>query len=203
MLNAATPEPPSQGLSDPLPDVFREPARWRLSRGDVAVYQALRATEPQLVSLLDHKPAGALEALVLWESGTPLGAVSCVVQTNPLRPAEAQRFARIDIVIVPKHLRGLGLGRLLLASATAFLLQTQGPLLYSISCLAAHPAVAHALEELGFAADVRAALHYVHEELRLPPGEVPVLAERFRDEAAACLRRSAYALRQRRLASPR
>ena len=145
---------------DVLPDVFAEPSRWRLSRGDLEAYQELRAREPQLVSLLDGKPdGGGLETLALWEGSRLQGAVSCVVQVNPLRPTAANRFARIDIVVVPAASRGLGLGRVLLAGATAHLLRSQGELLYSISCLAAHPAVAHTLEAMGFAPGARDGLH--------------------------------------------
>ncbi len=204
MLTAVSPAgAPAEG-PDPLPDVFSEPSRWRLRRGDLDAYQELRVREPQLVSLVDGKPnAGVLEALVLWEGGRLQGAVSYLVQVNLLRPPGANRFARIDIVVVPPESRGLGLGHLLLASVTAHLLRSQGELLYSISCLAAHPAVAHTLEAMGFVPGARDHLHYVHEELRLEPGAVPALAARFSREAATALRRASYTLRQRRSGAPR
>ena len=195
-------DPPAD--PDALPEVFAQSSRWRLSRGAVDAYQELRAREPQLVSLVDGKPdAGDLEALVLWEGPRLQGAVSYVVQVNPRRPTDANRFARIDIVVVPFASRGLGLGHVLLAAATAYLLRSQGELLYSISCLAAHPAVAHTLEAMGFVPGARDHLHYVHEELRLERSQGPALAARFCGEAAAALRRASYALRQRRSSAPR
>jgi GNAT superfamily N-acetyltransferase len=188
--------PPVQGALD---DLFAAAPRLRLSRGERDAYLALRLREPQLVSLADGRPAAAaaLEALVLREGDAVLGAVSYGVQANPNRPPGHARYARIDIVVVPPEARGLGCGRLLLACVTAHLLRSQGGQLYSLSCLAAHPAIAHVLESAGFLPGPRTALHYVHEELRVELEGRAALAARWDGEVAAALRRVAFALRQR------
>lgn len=195
-----TPEQPPAPAE--LADVFEGQAGCRLTLGDHAAYQSLRLREPQLVSLADGKVPGTVsgyDAMALWHGEALLGALSFRVQRNPRREAPHDRYARIDVVVVPDARRGVGAGRLLLACATAYLLRTGEAPPYSISCLAAHPAVAHTLESMGYVPRPRAELQYVHEELTVAPDAAPDLARRFADEAAAALRRVRYALRQRGL----
>lgn len=160
----------SKGKGDGiLADVFGEDPWFFLEQGGLNIYQGFRHQEPNLVSIVDGKPemAKALDALVLHMNGHPVGAVSYLVQTNTRKTPPGNRYGRIDIVIVPASSRGSGLGRLLLLCANLVLLRNHGPSLYSISCLAAHPAVAVVLESVGYTPEHRENTDFVHEELRL------------------------------------
>ena len=190
-----SPSPPT----DPLAEIFAGETLLRLTRGDMDVYQALRAQVPALVSLVDGKnplEAAALDALVTWNGTVALGAVSFIVQANPHKPPPRDRFGRIDIVIVPESSRGLGLGRLLLTCATLYLVRHHGPEIYSISCLAAHPAVSKILESLSFVPDDRSSKNFVHEELRLEPLDLATLDATLARKAESILQRVKYDLRQ-------
>ena len=152
------------------------------------------------MSIVDELPKSQLllaDVLVLHCGGVAIGAASFALQANPQKRERRHQYARIDLVIVPPGFRGFGVGKLLLLAVVAHLLRAHGPLLYSISCLAAHPAVGDVLEECGFAPTPRDHLHYVHEELKLADPE----AERFAPQVSArigpALQVMQFRLRQR------
>lgn len=182
-----------------LTDVFGEDPRFILEQGDLNTYQTFRHQEPNLVSIVDGKPdmAKDLDALVLRMEGNPVGAVSFLVQANPRKTPPFDSYGRIDIVVVPGASRGAGLGRLLLLSATLTLLRDHGSSLYSISCLAAHPAVATVLESVGYTPEHRGNSDFVHEELRLEGEDRPGLERDFSTRLRGSFQQVRYALRQK------
>ena len=194
-----SPSSPSFAVN-PLVEIFAHEPRLRLTRGNKDVYHGLRAQVPSLVSLVDGKSAvevAALDTLEAWDGSSALGAVSFIVQANPHRPPPQDKFGRIDIVIVPEASRGLGLGRLLLTCAALHLVQNHYTEMYSISCLAAHPAVSKTLESLSFVPNDRGSRNYVHEELRLEGLDLAALDATLSQEAELSLQRVKYGLRQR------
>ncbi len=182
-----------------LTDVFGEDSRFILEQGDLNIYRGFRHQEPNLVSIVDGKPEMAknLEALVLRLEGNPVGAVSFLVQTNPRKTPPSDSYGRIDIVVVSAAARGMGLGRLLLLSANLVLLRNHGSSLYSISCLAAHPAVAAVLESVGYTPGRRENTLFVHEELRLENEDWRGLERDFSGHLGQSFQQVRYALRQK------
>ncbi len=171
-----------------------------LARGDLTTYGRFRSLEPNLVSLLDGKepgPASIADVLVLRARQHPMGAVSFMVQANEQRRGDRSRYARIDLVIVGNDYRGIGVGRSLLLCVNTYLLGSFGDSLYSISCLAAHPAVKQVLEELSFQGQSRPHLSYTHEELSLEGLELQSLISKFAEKTTSALRVVNYNLRQR------
>lgn len=182
-----------------LARIFEPYPRLHLGRADAALFREFRAGEPGLVSLLDEAPeTGRFETLVFAHNDHPLGVLSYLIVDNPRRAdRRANRYARIDLVIVKKGVRGLGVSRVLILASLVKLLAESGERLYSISCLAAHPAIAAVLESLGFDPSPREDKGFTHEELRLEAVDRTELASRFTEQLAASLRRAHYRLRQR------
>lgn len=182
-----------------LTDVFGEDPRFILEQGDLNTYHAFRHKEPNLVSIVDGKPdmTDNLNALVLRMEGNPLGAVSFLVQHNPHKTPPLDCYGRIDIVVVGESSRGTGIGRLLLLSVNLVLLRDHGSSLYSISCLAAHPAVEAVLESVGYTPGQRGNSDFVHEELRLEGGRREGLERDFSARLSQCFQQVRYALRQK------
>lgn len=150
-----------------------------------------------IVDGMAGEDAGALDALVLSRENTTVGTVSYLVRENPHKSGKRNRFARIDLVITVERYRTLGAGRALLLCVIVHLLRSWGERLYSISCLAAHPAVEKTLENLGFESEAKENLNYVHEELKLEGRDSEALAEHFAGLADAALKKLNYNLRQR------
>ncbi len=144
--------------------------RLTLALEDEALYGRFRVLEQSLVSCLDGKPrptGSSLEILGVHCNLEPAGVVSLVLERNFRKSGAANSFGRIDLVIVPESFRRLGLARLLVFSGILYLLEKYGDRLYSISCLAAHPAIEKILSEVGFASRERPGCNYVHVELKL------------------------------------
>lgn len=181
-----------------LTDVFSGDDGFRLEQGDLSTYQGFRHQEPNLVSIVDGKPEMAknLDALVFRIKGIPVGAVSYLVQRNTNKSPPNDFYGRIDIVIVPGSARGAGLGRLLLLSANLVMLRGHGSSLYSISCLAAHPAVAAVLESMGYTPARRENTSFVHEELRLEGEDWRNLERDFSIRLRQSFQQVRYSLRQ-------
>jgi hypothetical protein len=119
------------------------------------------------------------------------------VQENPHKSGKRNRFARIDLVITAGRYRTLGVGRALLLCVIVQLLREWGEGLYSISCLAAHPAVERTLQDLDFKGVAKEDLNYVHEELKLEDRDIGELTEHFAGLADAALKKLNFNLRQR------
>ena len=167
---------------------------------DQAGYRQFRCLEPNLVSALDgkdDKTRTPLQVISIRDQRELMGVISFFTSFNARRPAASNRFARIDLVIVHDDYRQHGVGRLLVYSAIAHLLIDQRDCLYSISCLAAHDAIAKILEDVGFVASDRDGQNFIHEELKLDGKDRQQLASEFLDHTAMALQRTNYRLRQR------
>lgn len=171
-----------------------------LTLGDKDIYHGFRCIEPSLVSYYDSKEElsqSGVPVLVVHAAGEPAGVVSFMVETNRYRSVRANQFARIDLVIVAPACRGLGIGRILMFGVIIQLLEVYGRSLYSISSLAAHPAVEKCLEEVGFRGERRPKAQFKHEEIRLDRLEVNELLINLENRINGALQVTNFRLRQR------
>lgn len=184
---------PVEALLDPYP-------RLGIGFGDASIYQRFRAVEPQLVSCIDDSESDSIrpEILVVELDGAPAGVLSFVVQANTQRKSFDNLFARVDLVIVPGKHRKLGMARLLVLTALLQLLEELGTQLYSISCLAAHPAIESILEDVGFGGEIREGYDFKHEELKLEGVNIAKLRQTLLTKATAAAQLTNYRLRQHR-----
>lgn len=173
--------------------------RLSLTLGDELAYRRFRTLEPSLISCIDEHAGSEVrqvQYLVVQCESVPAGVLSLVVQANACRRTSACLFARIDLVIVQNCYRGLGLGKLLVLSSIVQAIDAYADRLYSISCLAAHGAMAKILERVGFARTERENRNFIHEELRLDRGNIAELTERFVAEARAAAQAANFRIRQ-------
>lgn len=166
---------------------------------DDAQYRRFRQIEPELVSYADDQRSGAaprMEYMALSHCQEPAGVLSLVIQKNAMRRQSDNLFARIDIVVVAPRFRGLGFGKLLVLVALVHLLEAYEGRLYSISSLAAHPAIERILEHVGFTGTPRSKRTFVHEELKLEAVDLDVLKGDLIVAASAAAQEASYAARQ-------
>lgn len=172
-----------------LSDIFEPYPSLELTQGDLGAYRHFRAREPQLVSCWDQgeeKPDK--EILVLREAGAPAGTVSFMAKENPCRECCSNYYARIDLVIVDNEHRNLGIGRLLIHCVITHLLRIHGDHLYSISCLAAHPAVEKVLKNLSFEGHREKMKTFWQGELKINKNDVADLTRKFTGETSHLLK---------------
>jgi len=168
---------------------------------DLVGYNLLRTRESSLVSIMDGKPESSeinFNAISLNISGVLAGCASYAVMNNANKAGARNLYARIDLVITKVSFRGLGTSRLLILVLMAYLLEKFGPHLYSISCLAAHPAIEHVLEKLGFSPEKSPDRNYTKEILDLSARDTGELFDWYRKEAENSLRLVKYHLRQQK-----
>ncbi len=171
-----------------------------VSWGDEATYRRFRVLEPSLVSCVDQhsEPRDTtIEYPMIKCMGEVAGIASLVTRVNTRKPPHRSLYGRIDLVVVQDRFRGLGLGRVLTLVSVAHLLERFDSRLYSISCLAAHPAMEKILDSVGFVRREQGAKNYVHEELAIDPAEVGKLRDRMFSETTAAARRANFTIRQR------
>ena len=183
------------------PEQFSSYPRLALARGDEVTFSRLHSVEPALVSLSDDNDDERSIFTILCD-GRPEGALSIVGRENPRRPPPRRSYARIDIVVVAPHARGMGLGRILILSALSYLLRDHGPDLYSISSLAAHGAVSHTLEDVGFVGEERADQNFTLMKIDVDSKGIPPLQARLTEATEEALKKAAYRIRQRLGPSP-
>ena len=171
-----------------------------VSWGDEDTYRRFRILEPSLVSCVDQHSDShdtTIEYLMIKCMGEVAGIASLVTRVNTHRPPHRSLYGRIDLVIVHERFRGLGLGRVLTLVSVTHLLETFDSRLYSISCLAAHPAMEKILDSVGFVRREQGEKNYVHEELAIDPTEVGEFRDRMVSETKAAARRANFNIRQR------
>ena len=134
--------------------------------------------------------------LTILCDGEPLGALSFIITQNPHRSGRRKCYGRVDLVIVDPSARGLGLGRVLILSAVSHMLRENGPELYSISCLAAHRAVAKVLEDVGFEGTQRKERNFVLMQVAVDSEGVNQFDARIAEATGDALRKTAYRIRQ-------
>ncbi len=191
-LPAVTPE---------LERIFSTQPQLKMRFVDMDVYQRFRSMESGLVSCLDGQTGSdrqTPQVLAITLDDEPVGVVSFLVSTNVHKPSSSNLYGRIDLVVMSSQFRGLGIGRLLVLSVITQLLAVYGRRLYSLSSLAAHPAMEVILEGVGFDGEYRQKDNFKHEELRLEEADRSALLTFFGEKTAEALQASNFRLRQAR-----
>jgi GNAT superfamily N-acetyltransferase len=177
-------------LLKPFPDL-------QITQAEKALYRNFRYNEPNLVSCTDNfEGKQEEEVLVLLEKGQPLGVVSMVIQENLNKQTSRKSYARLDLVIVHKKYRNLGVGHLLMVCALVYILRSRGSEIYSISCLAAHKTVEKFLKELSFQDHPRKEKNYWQGTLDLEEESLRTLLDSYLEKAKTCLQWTAYQLQR-------
>lgn len=204
--------PLASPVGSALPSVFRRYPELELGYVKDRTYRQLRIIEPDLVSCLDGQtasqagcakpvqrstagaPVCGLELLgvshrgdQLADASTMLGVLSLVTQCNEHRSPAHNVYMRIDLVIVSPTFRGLGVGRVLTLSSILHALDVWEGRLYSISCLAANPAMERILKEVGFVSRDRKDRQFVHEELKIESASIDRIRQSILERLAAAL----------------
>jgi len=186
-------------VTQELERIFGTQQRLKVRFVDLEGYQRFRSMECGLVSCLDGQTGPdpqRPQVLAIALHDKPVGVVSFLVSTNAYRQSSSDLYGRIDLVIMSSHSRGLGIGRLLVLSAITQLLALYGRRLYSLSSLAAHPAMEVILEGVGFSGEYRQNDNFKHEELQLEGADRNGLITFFREKTAEALQASNFRLRQ-------
>ncbi|MCH8881680.1 MAG: GNAT family N-acetyltransferase [Planctomycetes bacterium] len=186
-------------VTQELERIFGTQQRLKVRFVDLEVYQRFRSMECGLVSCLDGQTGPdpqRPQVLAIALHDKPVGVVSFLVSTNAYKQSSSNLYGRIDLVIMSSHSRGLGIGRLLVLSAITQLLALYGRRLYSLSSLAAHPAMEVILEGVGFSGEYRQNDNFKHEELQLEDADRNGLITFFREKTAEALQASNFRLRQ-------
>lgn len=157
-------------------------------------FARLHASEPALSS--SAKDAESLRYYAAFFDGNLMGACSIFIEVNQVRRVVANCFCRIDLVVVRKEYRRLGVADALLACVLSCILQQEGEHLYSLSCLAAHVAIAEILKGLGFKETIRQGEEFNHEELKIGEGKVEGVSKNMDQRAIAALKSLNFRLRQ-------
>lgn len=164
-----------------------------------SLYQQFRIAEQHLVSILDKGQHKAIhQILALRAFGIEAGMTSYTIHENSVKKIPPRNYARIDLVIVPEELRGLGVARVVVLAALIDLLMQHGEDIYSISCLAGHEAVARILTKLAFQEGQKKEGNFRHFELRLENFNSQNLVKTFESELALALQFTNYRFRQRK-----
>lgn len=135
---------------------------------ELKTFSSALLRQPQLRSSYNDKlEAGKsiFDVLCLYHRGVHAGSLSFFLERNEMRKNEADHFGRIDIVIVETAFQRKAVGKLLVITAITYLLDRWGPIIYSLSCLAAHEAMAKILEEIGFEGEQRTNEAFIRETL--------------------------------------
>ena len=169
-----------------------------LAKAENALYKNYRYSEPHLVSCSDNFSGEEKEeVLVIRDKDQPLGVVSMLIRGNSNKPVPPKSYARLDLVIVDKKYRNLGIGHLLIVCALLFILRTWKQQIYSISCLAGHGTVEKFLKELSFQDHARKEKKYWQGTLSLIENSPEALIEIYLEKAKICLKWTADQLKKR------
>ncbi len=182
-------------MTPELKNIYAPFSDLSLTKAENALYINFRNMEPHLVSCSDNFSADQKEeVLVLHEKGHPLGMVSVVIRENLHKATPPKSYARLDLVIVSKPYRNLGVGRLLIVSALLFVLRTWEQKIYSISCLAGHKTVEKFLKELSFQDHPRKEKDFWQGTLNLEERSPQDLLDSYLKKAKSCLQWTVYQL---------
>ena len=169
-------------------------SRMRLWWGTQDILRLYHAREPELVSsAIDESD---VQVVLLEYNSSVLGIASFFLQTNARRAIPDNRFARVDLVIVPGSNRRRGVARALVLCALTYLVDVHGDRLYSISCLAAHDAIVKILRDLGWQTRAVPERRFTHAELPLTAQTRGGVRDRLARDAARALQTVNYRLHQ-------
>lgn len=163
-----------------------------------------RVLEPSLVSCLDQlEPRFDTDVrfLAVYLNHQPVGVTSLIVQRNQQETTIRNAYGRIDLVIVNGAFREFRLGRMMVLAALVHMLEAFEQRLYSISCLAAHPAIEAILAGVRFENRDRGDKGCVHTELRTDETDVRKLVNNLVEATAQTARVAAYRCRSRKTCS--
>jgi predicted GNAT family N-acyltransferase len=163
---------------------------------DIKVYQTLKANEPQLKSIADDHPDYIPDSFSLLLGRESAGTIATFHFRNQARQDKRDLFSRIDIVIVNQNLRGLGIGRVLIAGALLQSWKSFSDSLYSISSLAGHLAVEKVFQNYGFKTEHREGQNFAQCSLDCQQ-KPEVLLGRFSECLESAIQGSNYRIRQR------
>ena len=183
-------------------DAFRSFSHLSLTSGEEDVYRRFRNRERTLVSCLDDASAKRVfpnfEVLVFRSRGIPCGVVSLAVGTNHQKTDRRKQYGRIDLVIVDPEYRKLGISRILVLAAVSWLLDRFERSLYSVSCLAAHTAIARIFEsDLAATVSERSGANFVHESLTIGEETASQFQTSVTKKLADAVQVTAFRLRQK------
>jgi GNAT superfamily N-acetyltransferase len=183
-------------------DAFRSFPHLSLTTGEEDIYRRFRNREGTLVSCLDDSSAKRIfsdfEVLVFRSRGEPCGVVSLAVGTNYQKTDRHNQYGRIDLVIVDPEYRKLGISRVLVLAGVGWILEHFGRTLYSISCLAAHTAIARIFEaNLAATVSERDGANFVHESLTIREETSSQFQTSVAQKPADAVQVTAYRLRQK------
>lgn len=134
---------------------------------DESVYRSFRVLEPALVSIYDKTKPGELdkhEVITFSYRDRAIGMVSLITAFNEHRPSSRKFYGRIDLVIVKPDFRKAGIANANVLATLLYLLRSHLNDLYSISCLAAHPAMEAILKKYGFVEKRKEDLFVLYEK---------------------------------------
>lgn len=185
-----------------LDSIFDAFPNFSLTSGAEESYRKFRSRENSLVSCLDDSADTEIfsdvEMLACHYHDTPCGVISLAVGTNSQKTDQRNCYGRVDLVIVDPKYRNSGLGRVLVFAGVLWLLDRFGSSLYSISCLAAHEAIARIFEsDLNAARSERDGANYIHESLSVDDESTLLLTESLKTQLTEAVKVSAYRLRQK------
>lgn len=189
-----------QSLSERLVEALAWFPLVKVEITDEDSYKRFRVLEPSLVGCLDDQTntSDAVSDFIQVScDDKPAGVVSLITRVNVRKPPMRALYGRVDLVIVDPRFRGLELGRVLTLVGVNYLLENNGSRLYSISCLAAHPAMEKILESIGFERHERVDTSFVHEEIVLQEDEVVDLTDWMFSETVCAVQRANFKIRQR------
>lgn len=177
-----------------LARLFEPFAGLSLSKAENALYKSFRYKESELVSCSDNFSGDQEEVvLALSDKGRPSGIISLVIRENHNKPTPPKSYVRLDLIIVDKKYRNLGVGRLLMVCSLIFILKTRESQVYSVSCLAAHETVEKFLRELTFEEKHGREKNFWQGTLNLEKNSEVLLGAYLR-KAEKCLQWTAYQL---------
>ena len=128
--------------------------RFDLIFNDSGLPEKLKAKEPQLKGVGEGQKEIPDSVGVAYD-GELIGGVTIVSFTNLRKMEPRNVYSRIDIVVVEKRWRGLGVSNLLLLLTLIQILRSFQESVYSISSLVAHGAIEYVLRNLGFVIEMR------------------------------------------------
>ena len=177
-----------------LGTLLAQDSRLRICRGGIELFKRFRVTAPELVS--SASSGTNLQVFLLEYDGKPLGGTTFYVQANDKRKHHENLWARIDLVVVLKTYRRMGVARAVVLCVLVYMTKVYGDRLYSISCLAAHKAIERILRDLQFVTKPVGDKEYVHQELRVTKNSCKEILRLLNSEAEKALRVVSYRFRQ-------
>lgn len=181
-----------------LNDLFASFPDLRLIVADKALCKKFHYGEPQLVSCSDNFEGDQEEeVLALYEKDQSLGMVTTVIRKNINKPAFPKSYVRLDLVIVDKKYRNMGIARLLIVCSLLVLLKKWEQQIYSISCLAGHKTVEKFLKELHFQEHHQKEKNFWQGTLNLEEENPKTLFGLYLEQAKKCLQWTAYHLERK------